>query len=158
CAIESSAAASRRRLSDKSCKVSAIPEALMVRTVRVVCAVVVCAAPVLAACGGSSAATPGSKALPTVALVEAGAVPLPSHVASKDLASGAYDFERVRAAGSALFHTSFNGADGVGISVRPTGARVGRFAPLGPQGPNAQSCGECHNAPIPSAGGLAHSS
>src|SRR5262245_23777988 len=129
----------------------------MVRTMRVVGAVLVCA-PVFAACGGSSAATPGSKPLPTVALVEGGAFPLPSHVESKDLASGKYDFERVRAAGDALFHTSFNGADGVGIAVRPNGTRVGRFAPLGPQGPNAQSCGECHNAPIASAFGLAHSS
>ena len=29
--------------------------------------------------------------------------------------------------------------------------------PIGPKGPTAQACGECHNTPFPSAGGLAHS-
>jgi cytochrome c peroxidase len=29
--------------------------------------------------------------------------------------------------------------------------------PIGPKGPTAQACGECHNTPFPGAGGLAHS-
>ena len=110
---------------------------------QVLAALAMMAGAVGMACGRSSASSsPGAKALPTVALSEAGAFPLATHVESKDLAAGAYDFERTRAAGSALFHTPFNGLDGVGIAVRPNGTRVARFAPLGPQGPAAQSCGE----------------
>jgi mono/diheme cytochrome c family protein len=112
------------------------------------------------ACSPSSASAPAESkaALPTVSLTEKGAFPLDAHVESADIASGKYTFERMQKAGSALFHTAYNGMDGVGIAVRPNGTHVARFAPLGPAGPAAQSCGECHNAPIASAGGLAHSS
>jgi len=113
----------------------------------------------VAACGRSSSAPSTAKTtLPVVSLAETGAFPLDAHVESADLASGAYTFERLQKAGAALFHTPFNGLDGVGIAVRPNGTRVARFAPLGPQGPAAQSCGECHNTPVSSSGGLAHSS
>jgi hypothetical protein len=96
--------------------------------------------------------------LPAVALVEAAAFPLPSHVESKDIAAGAYTFERMFAAGDALFHTAFNGLDGVGSAVREDRSRVNRFAPMGPRGPASQACGECHAVPFAASAGLAHSS
>jgi mono/diheme cytochrome c family protein len=67
-------------------------------------------------------------------------------------------FEKIFEAGDALFHTFFNGADGVGIATRADGTKVNRFAPLGPKGPAAQSCGECHNTPAGSSAGTAHAS
>jgi mono/diheme cytochrome c family protein len=110
------------------------------------------------ACAPSSASSSDKPALPVISVAETGAFPLDAHVESADLAAGKYTFERLHKAGAALFHTAYNGLDGVGIAARPNGTRVARFAPLGPQGPGAQSCGECHNTPIASAGGLAHSS
>jgi hypothetical protein len=105
-------------------------------------------------------AAAGSKAgeLPVVVLGEAPAFPLASHVESQDIAAGAYTFERMFAAGDALFHTAFNGLDGVGSNVRKDGSRVPRFAPPGPRGPGSQGCGECHAVPFPASAGLAHSS
>ncbi|MCU0255872.1 MAG: hypothetical protein MUF60_03945, partial [Vicinamibacterales bacterium] len=41
--------------------------------------------------------------------------------------------------------------------VREDGSRVNRLAPPGPRGPHSQQCGECHNAPVAAAAGLAHS-
>ena len=68
-----------------------------------------------------------------------------------------YTVERLVDAGGDLFHTPFNGLDGVGSFVREDGSKVARFAPLGPRGPSAQACGECHAAPFPTSAGLAHS-
>ena len=93
-----------------------------------------------------------------VALREAPALPLASHVESTDIAAGEYPFERLFAVGDVLFHTAFNGLDGVGSSVRKDGSRVTRFAPPGPRGPGSQGCGECHAVPFPASAGLAHSS
>ena len=59
-------------------------------------------------------------------------------------------------AGRLLFHTNYNGLDGVGILKRGNGSKVDRFAPTGPRGPGAQSCGGCHGFPVPAAAGLAH--
>ena len=118
----------------------------------------------LTGCGGAAPATtsppsePAKPDLPSVTLTETGAFPLPAHVETADLASGAYTFQRLFVSGDRLFHTAFNGADGVGIAVRPDGSKVARFAPLGPNGPAAQTCGECHNTPAGSSAGLAHSS
>lgn len=97
-------------------------------------------------------------ALPVVELTETAAFPLKAHIESADVAAGAYDFPRLFNAGRALFHTPYNGLDGVGIAVRPDGSAVARFAPLGPKGPGAQSCVECHGFPFAAAAGLAHSS
>jgi Di-haem oxidoreductase, putative peroxidase len=118
----------------------------------------------LLAAGAQSAPAPatpaqqGRKTLPAVALAEAPAFPLPSHVESADIATGAYTFERMFAAGDALFHTTFNGLDGVGSAVRKDGSKVSRFAPPGPKGPGSQGCGECHAVPFAASAGLAHSS
>lgn len=87
---------------------------------------------IFAACGGPTTVSPAAdkKPLPAVSLTEARAFPASGHVESSDLASGAYTFDRLFKAGAGLFHTSFNGLDGVGIAVRPNGTRVARFAPL----------------------------
>jgi mono/diheme cytochrome c family protein len=95
---------------------------------------------------------------PAIALSERPAFPLPAHVESSDIVGGRYTFSRLFEAGRLLFHATFNGLDGVGVAVRPDGSRVSRFAPIGPQGPTAQSCAECHNAPAVASAGLAHSS
>jgi hypothetical protein len=116
------------------------------------------ASPVAGATPAASAApTAAATDLPSVALKEAPAFPLPTHVESKDIAAGAYTFERLFEAGDLLFHTAFNGLDGVGSAVRPDGSRVARFAPPGPKGPHSQACGECHAVPAAAAAGLAHS-
>ncbi|MBK5295801.1 MAG: hypothetical protein JJE40_01510 [Vicinamibacteria bacterium] len=96
-------------------------------------------------------------ALPVIALKEAPAFPLKGHVESADIVGGAYTVAKLVDAGGDLFHTPFNGLDGVGSFVREDGSKLARFAPIGPRGPSAQACGECHASPFPSAAGLAHS-
>src|SRR5215218_1447515 len=102
--------------------------------------------------------TTAAAALPAIVLKEMPAFPLPSHVESKQIAAGGYTFQQLFAAGEALFHTAFNGLDGVGSAVRKDGTKVTRFAPPGPKGPGSQACGECHAVPFGSSAGLAHSS
>ena len=96
-------------------------------------------------------------ALPTIALKELPAFPLKAHVESADIVSGKYTVAQLVDAGGDLFHTPFNGLDGIGSFVREDGSTVPRFAPLGPRGPSAQACGECHSEPFPTSAGLAHS-
>jgi len=102
--------------------------------------------------------TTAAAALPAIVLKEMPAFPLPSHVESKQIAAGGYTFQQLFAAGEALFHTAYNGLDGVGSTVRKDGSKVHRFAPPGPKGPGSQACGECHAVPFASSAGLAHSS
>src|ERR1051326_2704396 len=95
--------------------------------------------------GGQTAPPPPRKTalrLPEIDLAERPAFPLAAHIESSDIAAGRYTLNRLFEAGRLLFHTSFNGLDGVGIAVRPDGSQVARFAPIGPKGPTAQSCGE----------------
>jgi cytochrome c peroxidase len=96
-------------------------------------------------------------ALPTIVLKELPAFPLKAHIESADIVGGAYTVAKLVDAGGDLFHTPFNGLDGVGSFVREDGSNVARFAPLGPRGPTAQACGECHAEPFPTSAGLAHS-
>jgi mono/diheme cytochrome c family protein len=102
-------------------------------------------------------ASQNKPALPTIALKEVPAFPLKAHVESAEIVSGGYTVARLVDAGGDLFHTPFNGLDGVGSFVREDGSKVARFAPLGPRGPSAQACGECHAEPFPTSAGLAHS-
>ena len=102
----------------------------------------------------AAATTP---ALPAIALKELPAFPLKAHVESADIVGGKYTVAQLVDAGGDLFHTPFNGLDGVGSFVREDGSTVPRFAPLGPRGPSAQACGECHAEPFPTSAGLAHS-
>ena len=116
--------------------------------------------PLLGCGGGAPAATAtaidASPALPVIALDEAPAFPLEKHIESADIAAGSWSFAKLLRAGRLLFHTNYNGLDGVGIMKRGNGSKVDRFAPTGPRGPGAQSCGSCHGFPVPAAAGLAH--
>jgi hypothetical protein len=103
------------------------------------------------------AAPESTPALPAIAFKELPAFPLKAHLESADILGGAYSVDRLVEAGGDLFHAPFNGLDGVGSFVREDGSKVARFAPLGPRGPSAQACGECHAAPLPTSAGLAHS-
>ena len=116
----------------------------------------------LLAGGATSGQTPAPPAghassLPAISLKEAPAFPLPAHVESKDIAAGAYTFDRMFEAGSKLFHTAFNGLDGAGSKKRDDGSTVTRFVAPGPRGPHSQACSECHNVPFAAGAGLAHS-
>lgn len=112
---------------------------------------------ILGACAGTPPEESGSDNLPIISLVEEPAFPLEAHLESADITSGRYDFEALFEAGSELFHTPYNGLDGVGFAKRPNGNVVRRFSTPGPGGPGSQTCGECHSFPFPSAAGLAHS-
>ena len=115
--------------------------------------------PAVLGCGrapAGAAADLEPPALPVIALDEVAAFPLEAHVESADIAAGTWDLARLLEAGRLLFHTNYNGLDGVGIARRPDGTVVDRFAPAGPRGPGAQSCGSCHGFPVPAAAGLAH--
>ena len=119
----------------------------------------------VAACAGTPSAPPpapaAAKKLPTIDLDEKKAFPLDKHLESKDIASGAMTNAQLFEAGAKLFHTPYNGLDGVGMKHTVGGAPVGRFS-VGPAGGGqpipvgAQSCGSCHATPFDSAAGLAH--
>jgi cytochrome c peroxidase len=110
------------------------------------------------------AATGGGAApeLPAIELVEKGAFPLPAHLESADIAAGTHSFDQLFEAGGDLFHTPFNGIDGVGVAKLPNGSTLNRFSVTPPGGvigpPSAQSCGSCHGHPFPSSAGLSHTS
>lgn len=100
----------------------------------------------------------GDEELPMVELVERPAFPLPAHLESADIAAGKYTFDEIFDAGGKLFGTAYNGLDGVGIKLLPNGVKVNRFTlePFGASilATSAQSCGGCHNMPVPSSAGL----
>ncbi|MDX1384150.1 MAG: hypothetical protein R3190_10935, partial [Thermoanaerobaculia bacterium] len=70
-----------------------------------------CTGPGPEGAGGADAAP-----LPAIDLVERGSFPLPAHLESEDLAAGTLANVEIFEAGEALFHTAFNGLDGVGIA------------------------------------------
>ena len=120
----------------------------------------IASASVIAAAIASLAAAvvaPGD--LPVVPLEERPA--LRGHVEQKDVAAGSVPFQKLFAAGDDLFHTAYNGLDGVGAMRTAGGAPLPRFS-VGPAGGGqpiavtAQACGECHNMPFPAGAGLAH--
>jgi mono/diheme cytochrome c family protein len=105
----------------------------------------------------AEADTPG---LPTIDLSGGPAFPLDAHLESGDIAAGKYSFDELFDAGGDLFHTPYNGLDGVGIARLPDGTALARFSvpPTGNGGGgmvSSQSCGECHNMPHGAAAGLA---
>ena len=99
--------------------------------------------------------------LPVIDLSAGPAFPLEGgHLESSSIAADEMSFEQLFEAGAALFHTPFNGLDGVGRSRLPDGSAFPRFSVM-PAGGGAggmissQSCGECHNSPSGAAAGLA---
>ncbi|HEX2466558.1 MAG TPA: di-heme oxidoredictase family protein [Thermoanaerobaculia bacterium] len=103
----------------------------------------------------------GAKAAakPTIDLEEKGAFPLPAHLESADIAAGKHDFEHLFKSGDALFHTAFNGLDGVGVAALANGSKINRFTVTPPGGNplaiSAQSCGGCHRSPFGASAGPA---
>jgi cytochrome c peroxidase len=96
--------------------------------------------------------------LPIIDLSAGAAFPLEGgHLESSSIALGELTFEQLFAAGEKLFHTPFNGLDGVGVSRLRDGSTIPRFsvAPAGGGMISSQSCGECHNMPFAAAAGLA---
>lgn len=95
-----------------------------------------------------------------IELAEKPAFPLEKHLESKDIASGAVPFAKVFEAGDGLFHTPYNGLDGVGMHKTPGGASLVRFSvgPIAgsPVPVGAQACGSCHRIPFGAGAGLAH--
>jgi hypothetical protein len=95
-----------------------------------------------------------------VDLVEKGAFPLERHLESADLAAGKLSFRQVFEAGDLLFHTPYNGLDGVGSLQLGNGVTIHRFALTPPGGNlaglNSQSCGVCHGHPYRASAGLSH--
>jgi hypothetical protein len=98
------------------------------------------------------AASEATKKLPVIDLDEKPAFPLPKHLESKDIAAGSIPFPELFEDGAKLFHTPYNGLDGVGMKRTIGGAPVNRFS-TGPSGGGqplqigSQSCGACHNQP-----------
>lgn len=123
------------------------------------------AAPKRTAAAAKPAPTPTPqdprKKLMVVDLDEKGAFPLPKHVESKEIAAGTIPTDKLFEAGAELFHTAYNGLDGVGMKKTVGGAPVNRFS-VGPAGGGqpitvgAQSCGSCHAVPFSSSAGLSH--
>lgn len=96
----------------------------------------------------------------TVDLAEKPAFPLEKHLEQKDVASGAIQFAQLFEAGDKLFHTPYNGLDGVGMKRTPAGVAINRFS-IGPVAGTpvpigVQSCGSCHSIPFGAGAGLAH--
>ena len=84
----------------------------------------------------------------TVDLVEKPAFPLPKHLEQKDIAAGTIPFPTLFDDGDKLFHTPYNGLDGVGMQHTPAGTPLHRFSvgPIAgsPVPVGVQSCGSCH--------------
>ena len=115
---------------------------------------------ILAVAGCETRADETEPELPAIEVSAGPAFPLKGHLESSAIASGAMSFQQLFEAGEALFHTPFNGLDGVGVSRLPDGSTIPRFS-VAPAGGGArgmissQSCGECHNMPFAAGAGLA---
>jgi hypothetical protein len=110
----------------------------------------------------SSAEPPAAeKKLPVIELDEKPAFPLPAHLEQRDIAAGKMSSQELFEAGEKLFHTVYNGLDGVGMMRTVGGKPLNRFSTgvAGggqPIAVSAQSCGSCHNRPFGAGAGLAH--
>ena len=120
------------------------------------------AAPPGAAASASEkpAASARAKNRLTVDLVEKAAFPLPKHLEQKDIAAGSIPFATLFDDGDKLFHTPYNGLDGVGMQHTPAGTPIHRFS-VGPVAGSpvpvgVQSCGSCRNMPFGAGAGLAN--
>lgn len=104
---------------------------------------------------------PAAKSLPVFVLDETPAFPLPAHVEQRDIAAGKLSAQQLFEAGEKLFHTVYNGLDGVGMMRTVGGKPLHRFS-IGVAGGgqpiplSAQSCGSCHAKPFGAGAGHAH--
>ena len=111
--------------------------------------------------GTGARAEEAKKELPKIDLVEKGAFPLPAHLEQRDIAAGKVSHQQLFDAGEKLFHTVYNGLDGVGMKRTVGGVALNRFSigvPGGgqPIAVSAQSCGGCHGQPFAAGAGAAH--
>jgi mono/diheme cytochrome c family protein len=115
-------------------------------------------------CAPQPAPPPSEEAadvLPVIDLDEKPAFPLPQHLESKEIAAGTSPHAELFEAGAQLFHTPYNGLDGVGMMRTLAGGPLNRFS-IGPAGGGqpvavgSQSCGGCHGLPTGAGFGLAH--
>jgi hypothetical protein len=122
-----------------------------------------CFAVAIAASGCSAPQAPApaaapAKKLPTIDLDEKKAFPLEKHLESADLVAGKMTSAQIFEAGAKLFHTPYNGLDGVGMKHTIGGKPINRFS-VGPAGGGqpipvaALSCGGCHGTPFASSAG-----
>ena len=87
---------------------------------------------VLTGCASQPATAPvQERQLPVIDLEEKPAFPLPRHLESKDIAAGTIPHAQLFDDGAKLFHTPYNGLDGVGMmrtspARRSTASRVDR--------------------------------
>ena len=113
-----------------------------------------------AGCSAPPAPAPAApaKKLPTIDLDEKKAFPLEKHLESKDLVAGTMTSAQIFEAGAELFHTPYNGLDGVGMKHTIGGKPINRFS-VGPAGGGqpipvaALSCGGCHGTPFGASAG-----
>ena len=120
------------------------------------------AAGALAALAAAAAEPPaGEKKPPVLELDEKPAFPLPAHLEQRDIAAGKMEARKLVEAGGDLFHTVYNGLDGVGMLRTVGGKPLHRFS-IGvagggqPIAVGAQSCGGCHGKPFAAGAGAAH--
>ena len=118
-------------------------------------------------CGGrgSSGTAPGATSIDPPAEPdppgEFPAFPFESHLSQVAINSGDVRFGELFLIGDELFEAPFNALDGVGALRLPDGgplpSRFSRVPPGGGRftGPNGQSCGGCHNSPLPTSAGEA---
>lgn len=114
----------------------------------------------LALLAGPLAGADAGKPLPTFALDDGPAFPLPAHVEQRDIAAGKLGNEQLFRDGEKLFHILYNGFDGVGMLRTVGGKPLHRFSIGVPGGGqpipiSAQSCGSCHNLPFAAGAGSA---
>ena len=93
--------------------------------------------------------TAADRPLPVVDLRGGPAFPLPAHLETADLVSGAMTFQQIFDAGDLLFHAPFNDQDGIGAFRLPDGSATLRFSVVPPGGGAimaiaSESCGRCH--------------
>jgi hypothetical protein len=105
------------------------------------------------------ACTARERERPVIELEERAA--LGRHLEQRDIAAGTVPFDQLFAAGDRLFHTPYNGLDGVGAMRTAGGAPLRRFSngPVGggqPIAVSAQACGDCHAVPFAAGAGRAH--
>lgn len=98
---------------------------------------------------GACSEKPPQRELPVVDLEPGPNFPLEKHLESADIVNEGMPFDALFEAGGDLFHTSFNGDDGVGMLRLPDGTPFPRFHPSPAGGGfggavSSQRCGACH--------------
>jgi hypothetical protein len=129
------------------------------QSTRILAIAVPCVAVIAAMIACTSSEKAARQELPVIPLEETPA--LGQHVEQADIAGGKVPFPQLFADGDRLFHTVYNGLDGVGAMLTAGGTPLHRFSngPAGGGQPitvGAQACGDCHAVPFAAGAGDAH--